>query len=288
MKRLLTLLITLIAFQAQAQQFYTSLYGFRIGQYREAAKTQLGKPFKSGKYDDGYEYEAFLLNPDKSIYIIFEYAAKDTSKIWSIQVSGSNTATDLGFKKAKLGIDEADAEKLLGKPSSIRDIGEYGHMWSYDNTNFSVEVNKKGKLSSIKILDNSKELFPAGPNIKKIPSFDIVRKTLNSNDNKDILKLLAGDIEVYYKGKTYYFKKSLLTEQTTDYSEVLSVTRTISKDLASVNINNPDEYEENMRLTLNEDIKHVIKIKKGHMIKEIVLKYFAGQYYIYEINADNN
>lgn len=37
--------------------------------------------------------------------------------------------------------------------------------------------------------------------------------------------------------------------------------------------------------TLGEDPKHVIKILKGHKIKEIVLKYFGGQYLIYEINA---
>ena len=97
--------------------------------------------------------------------------------------------------------------------------------------------------------------------------------------------MLSGDIEIYYKDNVYYFKKSLSTEQTSDYSQIFSIIKEISTDLATVVTKNPDEYEENMRLTLGENIKHVIKIKKGHLIKEIVLKYFGGQYYVYEINA---
>jgi hypothetical protein len=286
MKALITIIIVVSSLTAQAQRFYNNLYGFKLGQYREAARTELGKPFKTGKYDDGYEYEAFLLKPDKSLYIIFEYAPVDTSVIWSIQVSGTNSTTGIGLHDLTLGTDKTQTEKLIGKPSSIKNIGEYGEMWGYNQTNLSVELNKRRKLSSVKILDNSHDLFPKGPDLKKIPSFDVIQKTLSSNDNANILKLLAGDIEINYKGNTYYFKKSFLIEQSTDYSGVLAVIKTISKDIASVNTKNPDEYEENMRIALGEDIKHVIKIKHGHLIKEIVLKYFGGQYYIFEINAN--
>ncbi len=286
MKNLITILIVISSLTSQAQSFYNSLYGFKLGQYREAAKTELGKPFKAGKYDDGYEYEAFLLRPDKSLYAIFEYAPTDSSVIWSIQVSGTNTTTGIGIQGLKLGINKPELEKLIGKPSSIKNIGEYGEMWNYKQTNLSVELSKQGKLSSVKILDNSHDLFPEGPDVKKIPSFDMIQKTLSSDNNTEILKLLAGDIEIYYKGNTYYFKKSFSTEQSADYSEVLSIIKIISKDLATVNTKNPDEYEENMRIALGEDIKHVIKIKQGHLIKEIVLKYFGGKYYIFEINAN--
>jgi hypothetical protein len=81
MKTLFTLLIIGLTLQTQAQQFYTNLYGFKLGQYREAAKNQLGKPFLSAKYDDGFEYEVFLLKPDTSLYIAFEYAAGKTNII---------------------------------------------------------------------------------------------------------------------------------------------------------------------------------------------------------------
>lgn len=273
---------------AIGQSFYTDLYGFKLGQYRETAKNELGNPIQYGKFDDGFVYEAYLLKPDTSLYIIFEYAARDTNIIWSIQVSGSNSTTDVGFKNATLGIDKIQTEKLFGKPTSIEDIGDYGNKWDYDKTNFSLEVNTKGKLSSIKVLDNSGELFPNGPDLKKIPSFDDIRIILSSNNNEEILKLLSGDIEVYKNDCTYYFKKSFKTEQNTDYSKMISLIKEIAKDLSTFNTKSIDEYEENMRLTYGEDTKHVIKIKKGHVIKEIVFKYYGGQYLIYEINANNN
>ncbi len=288
MKRFLTILIVVSGLQVYGQEFNTSLYGFKLGQYREATKVELGNPIKAGKYGDGFEYEAFSLKPDTSLYIVFEYAKEDTSTIWSIQVSGSNSTTDIGLKGIKLGLNATQIENLIGKPTSVKDIGEYGLMWSYNNKNLSVEVNKEGKLSSVKILSNSHELFPKGPDVKSIPPFDAIRKTLNANNNAELLNLLAGDIEVYYNNEIYYFKKSFLTEQSTDYSKVLSTIKMLSKDLGSVNTKNPDEYEENMRVALREDIKHVIKIKKGQLIKEIVLKYLGGQYYIFEINANKN
>lgn len=288
MKKLLMICIMFLTINAIGQSFYTDLYGFKLGQYRETAKNELGNPIQYGKFEDGFVYEAYLLKPDTSLYIIFEYAARDTNIIWSIQVSGSNSTTDVGFKNATLGIDKIQTEKLFGKPSSREDIGEYGNKWVYDKTNFSLEVNTKGKLSSIKILDNSDELFPKGPDLKKIPTFDNVRKTLSSNNNDEILKFLSGDIEIYKNDSTYYFKKSFKTEMNTDYSKMISLIKDISKDLLTVNTENSDEYEENMRLSYGQDTKHVIKIKKGHVIKEIVLKYYGGQYLIYEINANKN
>ena len=285
MKKLILVIILGLTCQVQGQQFFTKLYGFKLGQFRSAAKNELGKPFRYGKFDDGFVYEAYPLKPDLSLHIVFEYAARDTNVIWSIQVTGTNNLTDIGFRNAKLGLNKTQTEKLFGKPTSMENIGEYGTMWKYDNTNFSVEVNTNEKLSSVKILNNSDELYPT-QDFKKLPLFENIQKVLNTGNNADISDLLCGDIEVYYKNKTYSFRKSFETEEATDYSKVFSVIREISKDLTTVNTTNDKEYEENMRLTLGEDSKHVMKIKKGHRIKEIVFKYYGGRYLIYEINAD--
>ncbi len=281
------LLFLLAGHFTYGQTFYSELYGFKIGQYRTTAKLELGSPFQYGKLDDGFVYEVFLLKPDTSLYIVFEYASYDTEIIWSIQVTGYNTSTELGFKNAKLGLDKDQTEQIFGKPTSIEDIGDYGQKWEYENTNLSLEVNTYGRFSSIKILDNSKELFPE-PDFSKIPTFEKIQQTLSSQNNEDISKLLSGDIEIYHNKVTYFFKKSFKTELKTDYSKIFSVIREISKDLSTINTKNINEYEENMRLTYGADMKHVIKIKKGHIIKEIVFKYFGGEYLIYEINAQGN
>jgi len=285
MRKLLLLLILSLTIQAQGQQFQFDLYGFKLGQFRDAAKNELGKPLQSGKFEDGFVYEAFLLKPDSSLHIIFEYAAKDTNVIWSIQVTGFNSSTDIGFKNAKMGIEKPQIENLLGKPSTIKEIGEYGQKWEYDSTNFSIEVNPKGKLSSVKISDKSHDLYPS-PDFNKLPSFELVQKTLNSSNNEDILNLLSGDVEIYIKDSTYSIRKSFKTEQEKDYSKMISIIRKISKDLSTVNPKNEKEYFESMRIALGQDPKHVMKFPKGHTIKEIVFKYYGGKYLIYEINTN--
>jgi hypothetical protein len=183
-------------------------------------------------------------------------------------------------------MSKAEIMALLGKPSTTESAGEYGDKWVYDGTNFSLEVNKLEKLSSVKITDTSHEMFPQGPDVKKIPSFERIRTVLNSGSNAEILSLLSGDVEVYYKQKVYAFEKSFKTEGATNYSKTLSIIKAISKDLTTVDIHG-SYYEENMRIAQGTDVRHVIKIKSGHQIKEIVLKYFGGEYYIYEINAND-
>ena len=92
-------------------------------------------------------------------------------------------------------------------------------------------------------------------------------------------------MKVHYKDSTYIFKRSFQAEQKSQHSNLLSLIRTLSKDLPTVDTKNSDNYEESMRLETGEDTKHLMKFKKGHVIKEIVLKYFGGEYMICEITA---
>lgn len=295
MKKLLVILLIGLSFQScnhvnsqskiEKQNFFFELYGFKLGQFRNAAKIELGQPFETGKFEDGFVYEAFILKPDSSLHIIFEYSAVDTNLVWSIQVAGDNSTADLGFRNLKLGINKEQIEQILGKPSKREDIGEFGEKWDYDKTNFSIEVNKKGKLSSIKILDNSHDLFPK-QDLNKLPTFENIQKTLNTGSNNEILDLLCGDVEIYFKDKTYTFQKSFKTESKNDYSKLISVIREISNDLSTVNTKNEKDYMESMRIVYGQDSKHVMKFGEKHKIKEIVFNYFGGKYLIYEINAD--
>jgi len=277
-----SLLFFLIQLEVNGQTFVTELYGFRLGQYRETATNELGKPFQQEKFDDDFEYEVFLLKPDTSLYMVLEYAKGQTDIIWSIQISGDNTITDIGFKGFKLGIDKKQVEKVLGKPNRKDDIGDYGEKWTYEETNYSVEISKNGKLSSVKIMDTySNET----PNVNKLPKFENIIKLLSSKNNAEIARILAPGIEIYHKDQTLFFRKSLKTEIETDYSKIFQTIREISKGLNKINTSDLNSYEENMRIIVGQNPKHVIKIKIGHTIKEIVFDYINGQYLIWEINA---
>ena len=263
-------------------QIVTDLNGFRIGQYRKTATNEFGKPFLQEKYEDGFEYEVFLIKSDTSVYMVFEYAAGQTDVIWSIQISGNDMATNIGFKGFKLGINKKQVLQVLGKPDKKENIGDYGEKWSYDKTNYSIEISKSGKLSSVKITDT---YSGDTPDLNKLPKFENVVKILGSKNNNEIANILAPGIEIYYKNQTLFFEKSLKKEIETDDSKIFQTIQEISNELSKINISDENSYEENMRMYLGQNTKHVIKIKTGHIIKEIVFDYINGQYLIWEINA---
>ena len=135
MKKTLILLLIVLSSQLYGQKLYSLLNGFKLGQYREAPKNEFGMPFQSGRYEDGFEYEIYLLKPDSSLYMIFEYAAGKTDLIWSIQMTANieksaMTLTDAGFQSAKLGMKKSAMERILGKASSTEDMGQYVQKWA--------------------------------------------------------------------------------------------------------------------------------------------------------------
>ncbi len=284
MKYLLAFCLSLLfVFNALAQEhsYFQDLYGIRLKQFSEVPQNEFGKPVKTETHDDGFKYEFYLLKPDKSLYMVFGYSNLDPELIWSIQLTGTDTTADLGFAGLKFGIDKSQIEKQFGNPTQKVEIGEFGQRWQYDKSNFSFEINPQGKLSSIKIRDISDDT----PDLKKIPQFADVLKILTSKNNAEIAKLLAPDMELYRGDQTLFFEKSLKTEISTDHSKIFAAIKELAEDLKSVNIKKTGEYEENMRMALGQDIKHVMKFKKDRKIKEIVFKYEWGQFRIWEIKS---
>jgi len=263
----------------------TELYGFRLGQYKHTTKNEFGEPFQGGKFEDESEYEMFFIDSEKSIYMVFIYSKEQNKTIESIQLSGDNFMADIGFYGLRLGIDKEKVEKVLGKPYDKKDIGEYGEQWNYENKNYSIEISHKGKLSSVKIWDT----YSSNTSIMgKRPEFESIIKLMSSNNNTDIGHILAPTVEIYYKGQTLCFEKSFGTEIKTDFSGIFQTIREIINGLDKINTYDPNSYEENMRVVLGQNMKHVVKIKKGHIIQEIVFENINGQYLIYEIHANNN
>jgi hypothetical protein len=277
------LLLLFTVCNVRAQTIVTELNGFRIGQFRETATNEYGKPIEGGKYEDDYEFDVFIIEPEnQGLYMVFEYAASNKDIIWSIQVGGTNSAVDIGFKGLRLGQDKKEVQSVLGKPDKKEDVDVYGQKWSYDNTNYSIEFGKGGKLSSVKITNNYSSMKP---DVNKLPKFEDVVKLLNSSSNAEIAGILSPGIEIYYKDKVMFFGKSFRTEIEKDNSKIYQTIREISKDLEGINTADLSVYEENIRIESGKNPKHVIKIKKDHVIKEIVLEYVNGQYVIWKISA---
>ena len=285
MKQITLLLLCLLPLLSNSQELTTELNGFRIGQYREVPKNELKTILQKDKFEDGFEYEAYLVEPDTSVYMIFEYANYDLETIWSIQLTGNKIGYDGNFKGLKLGMTSDEVTQILGKPSSIVDIGEYGKRWEYNNTNYSLEINPKGLLSSIKITDKSQEFYPK-QDLSKIPSFKQFSEILNSQDRKKIIEILAPGLEIYKDNATYYFRNSIAIEIKNDNSSIFKLIEEM-KDI--INKTNPDDrmqYEENMRVTEKLGTMHVAKFKSKDRKSEIVFKYMFGKYMIWEIKIN--
>ncbi|CAN5315119.1 hypothetical protein BH10BAC4_BH10BAC4_24910 [soil metagenome] len=284
MKRVFIIAIASLSltFTAHSQELVLDLAGFQIGQYRDAVRNELGKPMKKDKYDNGVEYEIYLLKPDTSLYMIFEYSKADLEIVWSVQVTGKDF--NVGFKNLILGMDKAQVIKILGVPTRKVDVGEYGNRWEYDGTNYSIEMSKKEKLSSIKIKDESYKMFRK-PDVNKLPTFALIESVLKSKSNAQIKELLSPDMELYWHDSIFFFKSRMADEIKSDKSRVFKTIRTLSKNLEKVNTKQVNEYEENIRVRAGSDPMHVVKIKKGQLIKEIVFKYRFGKYLIWEIKT---
>lgn len=281
MKKIILVLTLLISFNGISQDLVNELNGFKLNQFREAPTSEYKKPLQKRTFDDGFEFELFLLKPDSTAYMIFEYANWDKNIIWSIQLFGDDENLNPNFKNLKMGMSKENLIKEIGQPSSIKSVGKYGEMLEYDNANYSFEINTKNRLSSIKIKELYSEYFPE-PKLEKIPAFNSILESLQG-DNQEISEILSPGLEVYQNDEIIFFENSWQNEIENDLSGIYSLIRESIVGLEKVDSSNIDEYEENMRLTLNQNIKHVLKFKKHPKIQEIVMKWEFGKYLIWEI-----
>lgn len=279
-KRIIPLLF--ITFNIYSQNFENSILGIQLRQNRETPKNMYKEIIQNGKYEDGYEYEVFPVLKDSSVYAVFEYSPENLKKIWSIQITGSKDNFDFNFKGLKLGFNEKEIIDNLGKPNLIENIGEYGNRWTYSN--YSLEISPSGKLSGVKIIDESEKYFKS--DYGKIPDFKTYSEILFTNNREKISSILAPNIEIYKGQNTYFFNYSFQKEKDEDTSRVYKEIEEFCEILKHTNPNNTDEYNVNMRITESEGILHVIKIKNNNKYYEIVFKYLFGEYKIWEIKTN--
>lgn len=283
--RILTLIFILCNTISYGQEIVTDLNGFRLGQFRDVPKNEFKTILKKDKFEDGYEYEIYLVEKDTSAYMIFEYANYDLQTIWSIQVTGTKKGFDCSFKGLKLGMSEKEIETIMGKPSSIEDAGEYGKKWVYSNTNYTLEVNPNGNLGGIKIIDLSRDFYPE-PNLTKIPSFKEYTEILQSNSRQKISELLAPGIEIYKNDSVYFFKNSIANEIENNPSGLFNLVNEMGNITVITNEKDTLQYEENIRVTEYQGVLHVAKFNIDGRYSEIVFKYLFGKYLIWEMKIN--
>lgn len=271
---------------AIAQNIVSELSGFRLGQMREVTHNELGEPDMSGKQGEELAYEAFLLKEEPELYLVFQYHKSEPEIIYSIQITGSDQTNDPGFRGLRFGASPKDVEKVLGMPSNKADAGEHGTRWEYEKGNFSVEINKLNRLSSIRISDERSD--GSDPEYKLVPKFTDLVKKLQTGSNLEISEILSPGMEIYEGEKTRFFKRKFRTEVATDNSGVFSAIRRLAKELSQVDPSKAAQYEENMRMRYGRDPLHVLKFYKLKGITEIAFTWDGRRWLIWEFGAKNS
>ena len=199
---------------------------------------------------------------------------------YSVELAGMEQGYDCKFMGLKLGMPSKDVEQILGKPSSIEDVGEYGKRWEYSTANYSVEITPEEILGSVKIIDN----FPpfASTDISKIPSFEKYSGILKSKNRSVISELLAPNIEIYKGDSTIFFQRSMTNEIKDDSSGIFKIMDEVAAELTNEKLPKVG-YEENVRLQEGSDPLHVAKFTSSDQLSEIVFKFMFGKYLIWEI-----
>lgn len=266
---------------AEAQKtVLAELNGFRLGQYREAVRNELGEPDHIRELNNSV-YEIYFFSREPMLYMVFQYP-EDEATIYSVQISGAKSSNDIGFFGLAVGAPASAVEKSLGAPSEKADAGEHGTRWDYDNANYSVEING-GILSSIRVVDPRS--LGSDPKLEAIPKFADVLKLLQKGTNAQLAEIMAPDMEVYKGEEVLYFKHVMRKEIAADRSGLFAAMRDLSKELSGVDPKKADQLDEAGRFSYGNDVMHVMKFPKLEKVKEIVFRWDGFKWRIWEFGA---
>jgi len=271
----LSIAITLLPLVLKAGELQTDLNGFRLWQFRNVIATTMGKPFETFTTDASI-VEAYRL--DDKAYMVFEYMKKYQNNISSMQITGS-TDKAIPFMGLKLGDDISKVTAMLGQPTNIEKINSPKvTRFEYAGKNYTVEVDDKDKLYSIRIFITKDMLSKAAETFKVWAEF---KTAIAAKDIKKIMVLLRPDVEIYKKGKVLSINQRYADFEDKPDKEfiaaLLGEKDSVFKELAET------EPEAELRLHEKVGVGEVYKFYKGKTLKEIVFFPYNGVNRVYEI-----
>lgn len=272
---LLPIVSALLPALLYAGELQTDLNGFRLWQFRNAVATTMGKAFDTFTTDESI-VEAYRL--DDKAYMVFEYLKKYQNNIYSMQITG-RTDKAIPFMGLKLGDDLSKVNAILGQPSRIEKIDSPKVMrFEYAGKNYTVEVDDKDKLYSIRILITKDMLTMVRESFK---AWDEFKAAIGAKDIKKIMTMLRPDVEIYKKGKILSINKryaDFVEKPDKDFSASLVGEKdSVLKEITET------EPEAELRLHEKVGVGEVYKFYKGKILKGIVFFPYNGVNRVYEI-----
>lgn len=281
----LILSLSTMALYGQGLGSQTTLNGFQLGQFLDAAEIKYGKPYLEQTSDDNWLIKVWKASKTSKTLIIFECAPPEKNTITTIQLFGEPSNEITGMGSVNLGTSKTDLLKILGEPSEVKEYTDKEVIYilqKYEGKNYSVELNKEGIVVSIKIkgyvgFDEVKEV---------VADIKDTEKFLSKNSRTDLREILRPDFEIYKDNKVIKYKSDALTDLLTnsDLKEAIYG----KKGLESALKKKGKDFGPEMRVSEQGPCSSppyccVWKFPNNNTIKEIVFSPYAGKWRIYEI-----
>lgn len=187
------------------------------------------------------------------------------------------------FKGLILGDDVDKVNRVLGKPARVKSIASpQVSLFEYQNGNYSVEVDKSGRLYSIRIFITEKLLTVEGDSDADWREF---KAAIIAKDFVRVIAMLRPDVEIYRNGKVL-----AVNQKHSDFTE------NPDKEIIDALVGNTDsvlqeivqtEPESELRLAESFGMGSVYKFYKGRILAEIAFFPYNGRYRVYEIAFRN-
>lgn len=272
---------------ASAQDYPPSqreLNGFVLHQYKESVAANMGEFIKEVGRDDGWIDRAYWLDENHTSYMVFGFPESEL-RCESIQITGLPDTPMLPFLGFVLGDRRDSVTAVLGRPSQIKHFDDVDvDLYSYEGRNYTLEFDSHDRLYSIRIMGQTG--FPTPSIADTSIRLEGIRSILRSQDPRQILELLSGDIEIFFSKSD-----SLLTFRQNARAEIVDTESSISKVLYSgessvshlLTDSTISQAEQNLRLLENKGAGIVYKFTPSTGLEEIVLFRDTGKFRIWEI-----
>ena len=249
------------------------LNGFLLGQTVETIERPLGKPFQDQATPDGWRQRVYGLERAKNSYMVFQSDSVDPLHVFAIQMAGEPGARMRRFLGLTLGDSRARVDSLLGRPSHVkRETDVAVDLLSYEGTNYTVEIDSTGVLSSIMIygfegfVDTPDTTDPLGRFTRALRRWDV----------DSLMRVVAGDIEVFRDTSLISWTYAPRTELS---DSTLPISRELRKVAAAIDGRTPVSA---VRLTESGNVGLVYTYAAGP-VKELFFVWRPGGHRLYEV-----
>ncbi len=252
--------------------------GIFIGQHADVLKSEFGKPAGESKGNRNSKYVFFSLEGDADGYVAFQFMPQKPDIIFSIQITGSETAKMSPFLGLKLGASKKEVVEKIGTPSEKNKAGKK-ELWQWKDRNYTMLMDSNGRLSSIKI--SGHHGFPNQPEeFNGLKRFYLALKSRNTDK---IIRHIMPNIEIYTKGNLSTPERPLRKEVNNKNSKLMRSLvyskQSVLSELDKLGINHPAA----MRMTLDEGIGFVYRIQGSQYIDELVFSFIGGEWRLWKV-----